>query len=164
MIRLMLCLNSFGKFVFTFIDHYIIHIPISTGTLWKCSTPSPPSCPLQLVFILVMWLEKKEIITQREYPSGFVFFLAGWPTWPVCKVPWEHAILSRIRLLQSICCWFSHSQILVPILMQSIWLRKHCVFNSLFVWITSLPSVKLMNLDWCCVVKLSWGCYLFPFV
>lgn len=124
MIRLMLCLNSFGKFVFTFIDHYIIHIPISTGTLWKCSTPSPPSCPLQLVSILVMWLEKKEIITRREYPSGFVFFLAGWPTWPVCKVPWEHAILSRIRLLQSICCWFSHSQILVPILMQSIWLKN----------------------------------------
>ena len=41
MIRLMLCFNSFGKFVFTFIDHYIIHIPISTGILWKCSTPFP---------------------------------------------------------------------------------------------------------------------------
>lgn len=36
-----------------------------------------PLAPLQLVSILVMWLEKKEIIAQREYPSGFVFFLAG---------------------------------------------------------------------------------------
>lgn len=36
-----------------------------------------PLAPLQLVSILVMWLEKKEVIAQREYPSGSVFFLAG---------------------------------------------------------------------------------------
>ena len=71
----MLCFNTYYKILFTFTDHYIIHIPVWTGTLWKCSTlfPSLPPPAAHFCFSDVV----KEMITQCEYPAGFMFLLTG---------------------------------------------------------------------------------------